>query len=103
MIEQLPYDEFAENSIIGICLVEGPETFIRAKQYITKPDIFYVEDNKMIWEAMLSLYESGGRIDEINVCRQLRKKSQLSFAGLSWANVTMTKTMPVVSSAHIES
>lgn len=103
MIEQLPHDEFAENSIIGICLVEGSETFIRAKQYITKSDIFYTEDNKAIWEAMVSLYESGGRIDEINVCRNLRKKSQLSFAGISWANVTMTKTMPVVSSAHIES
>ena len=36
MIEKLRYDEFAENSILGVCLLEGGQTFAQAKQYIKK-------------------------------------------------------------------
>lgn len=101
MIEKLRYDEFAENSILGVCLLEGGQTFAQAKQYIKKEDIFYIEDNKLIWGAMSRLYEAGTPIDEVAVCRELRKTHQRSFGGDSWPVVTMTKTREVVSGAHL--
>ena len=81
MLEQLPHDLFAEDSIIGVCLLHGTETFVRARQYIRNPEIFYSEDNRAIWEAMEAMYKAGIVIDEIMVCRELRKTKPLSFGG----------------------
>ena len=101
MLEQLPHDLFAEDSIIGVCLLHGTETFVRARQYIRNPEIFYSEDNRAIWQAMESMYKAGTVIDEIMVCRELRKTKPLSFGGDSWATVTILRTRPVIGDQHL--
>lgn len=101
MLEQLPHDDFAEDSIIGVCLLHGTETFVKARQYIRNPEIFYGEDNRAIWEAMESMYKAGTVIDEIMVSRELRKTKPLSFGGDSWAWVTSMKTRDVIGDQHV--
>lgn len=63
-------------------------------------DVFYFEDNRVIYEAILSLYDKNRKIDIITIVEELKRVEKLDFVGGAWSVAKITNN--VVSSAHIE-
>lgn len=80
------HDIQAENNILGICIFEGSEQFVKARQFITTSEMFYDMDNKLIWECMEKLYDEGTPIDSTLLFRELAKNGQ-AVSGDSWGYV----------------
>lgn len=80
------HDVQCENNILGICIFDGSEQFVKARQFITTSEMFYDMDNKLIWEAMDLLYNEGTPIDSTLLYRKLLK-GQEPVSGNSWGYV----------------
>ena len=72
----LPHNIQLEKSVLGICLVY-PDTINSVR---LKPDMFYDDKHKKIFQAMREV-SSKGACDLITVTEQLRKSGMLDFAG----------------------
>lgn len=90
----------AEDSILGLCIYDGTETFVKAAQYITTSEIFHIDDNRLIWETMTAMYTTGIPIDIILLTRELNKVRPTQ-CGNTWAYVTAKKTDLNVTRAHL--
>ena len=100
MVHQLTNDKLAEDTILGLCLFNGYDSFAIANAYITTPEIFYNEDNRTIWKAMCSLYENAMPIDPIIANTALRKGGT-SFGGDTWAYLIGEKMNYNVSGSNL--
>lgn len=67
---------------------------------ILKPDAFYKEANKYIFEAINQLFTDSQPIDLLTVSSQLRKNQKLDLVGGDFYLISLTQK--VSSSAHIE-
>lgn len=64
-----PHDEEAEQAVIGCMLTD--KDAVMASVEVLKPDDFYRDDNKTIYQAMLNIYAKGEPIDLITVKEEL--------------------------------
>lgn len=92
------YSEELENAIIGICMIEPLKT-PEVIAMIQTPEIFYFDENKMIFNAIKSLKENFKPVDMITVCIEVGKNPHP--AGDKWQYVTALKIRDVVNSSHI--
>lgn len=67
---------------------------------ILHPEVFYKEAHKNIYEAIISLFESGNPIDILTVSTELKKTKKLQASGGEYYLIQLTQK--VSSSAHIE-
>ncbi len=67
---------------------------------ILKPEAFYKEAHKHIYEAIKYLFEQGQAIDLLTVANELKKEKKLSLCGGEYYLIQLTQK--VSSSAHIE-
>lgn len=67
---------------------------------ILKPESFYKEDNKLIFESILSLFEKSEPIDILTVTQELKKKGTLEQVGGPFYIAQLTNR--VASSANVE-
>jgi len=74
-----PHDIEAEQAILG-CMLTDKDSIISAIE-VLKADDFYREDNKAIYEAMLSLYGRGEPIDIITVKAELVENGKFDQVG----------------------
>lgn len=96
------FDKYAEDCVIGVCILQGTETFASAKQYIKSKEIFYNIDNMAIWSEMCSMYEDGTPIDMLLLNRRLIKSNgPTSFSQENWFYLIAQKTNDVVSDSHL--
>ncbi|OPY58702.1 MAG: Replicative DNA helicase [Pelotomaculum sp. PtaU1.Bin035] len=80
MLDKVPPQNIdAEQSVLGAVLLDRDAVYKAMK--LIRPDDFYREDHKIIYEAMLSLNESGRPVDLITVSEQLRHQGNLDKAG----------------------
>lgn len=81
MEEQLeqPYDDDIERAVLGILISYKNSTSEVVN--LLKPESFYMDHNKMIYKAILRLFNSGNEIDMITVVNELRRKNQLDTIG----------------------
>ncbi len=70
-----PHDVEAEQAILG-CMLTDKDSVIAAIE-VLKDNDFYREDNKAIYEAMLSLYGRGEPIDIITVKAELVENGKI--------------------------
>jgi len=95
-------DKYAEDCVIGVCVLQGTETFAKAKQYIKTREIFYNIDNMSIWSELCAMYEDGTPIDMLLLNRRLRKSNgPKSFSHEDWFYLIAQKTKDVVSDSHL--
>jgi len=93
-----PHDSEAENSVLASILIDK-DSILEIVE-ILHPDHFYDDRNKIIYEAMVSLYERGEPIDLITVPAELKKLGTLSKSG---GKVYLSDLInSVATSAHIE-
>ncbi|MBR5586759.1 MAG: replicative DNA helicase [Clostridia bacterium] len=70
-IRTLPYSNEAEQSVLG-CVFVDPQCLITVAEALS-PDDFYIPQNKLIFSAMLDLWNRGEAVDSITVTKELGK------------------------------
>jgi replicative DNA helicase len=83
-----------EAAVLGAMLIEK-EAVPKAIELL-KPETFYLKPHQMIYETMLSLFESGEAIDTVTVYEELKKRNQIDEVG---GAVYLSKLSQNISSA----
>ncbi len=94
-----PQNLEAETSVLGSLLIDG-EALIKLGDLL-EPDDFYLEANKLIFEAIIDLYSDHQSIDLVSVANRLQEKKQLDKIGGQAYLANLTNA--VITSANIES
>jgi len=97
-IEELPRNVEAEQSVIASVLID-PKTIEDIPEI--DPEMFYQENNKIIYKAMLLLSKQNLDINIVTVSDQLGKSKELELIGGSFTLVSIMESMPT--SKHIKS
>ncbi len=74
-----PYDIDAEESVNGSLLIDGKAIYEVA--VILRPEDFYSEQNRWIYQACLSLYQRDEAINQITVAQELDRQGKLEKCG----------------------
>ena len=93
-----PRDIDAEENVIGSLLIDG--TVIHKIATFLQPQDFYTEQNSLIYEACLALYQRDEAIDQITVAQELAHQGKLEACGGA-ANLSHLVSI-VATSLHIE-
>lgn len=93
------YNPELESAIIGACMLETT-AFARVCE-ILKAEMFYQEQNRIIYLAIHSMFNENMPIDLLTVCTFMVRSSQ-KLPGDEIAYVLTTKIRDVVSTAHLE-
>jgi replicative DNA helicase len=75
-----PHNLDAERAVLGAVLLEGRETLPRLIE-ILRPSDFYTEAHRIIYEAMLRLFDRGEPVDLITLTEDLRRAGTLETVG----------------------
>ena len=76
----LPYNAEVEKALLGACLLYGNGTFQKAKERITTHEMFHINSHRIIYKAMLAVYEDAN-VEPISVVDELIRKDLLEEAG----------------------
>jgi replicative DNA helicase len=93
-----PQDQQAEKSVLGAILIDSSAINIVAE--FLKSDHFYLPENKMIYSAMMTLFEKQRPIDLVTIQSQLKEQGDLKKIGGKSYLSDLINTVP--SSAYIE-
>ncbi|MBI4202166.1 MAG: replicative DNA helicase [Chloroflexi bacterium] len=74
-----PHDQAAEEAVLGTILLEG-ESISRLAP-ILKPEDFYRERNRWVYEVCLALFQRGEAIDQVSVGHELSVHGRLDPSG----------------------
>jgi replicative DNA helicase len=75
-----PHNLDAERAVLGAVLMEGREALPRVIE-VLRPSDFYTEAHRVIFQAMLRLFDRGEPVDLITLAEELRRTDQLEFVG----------------------
>lgn len=87
-----PQNIESEQCLLG-CLMLDKNAIVRVADFI-KPEDFYKETHKEIYQAMIDLFEKTEPIDIISVSARLRERSQLEKIGGSAYLTSLINTVP---------
>ena len=93
-----PHDIEAEQAILGSMLTD--QDAVTDAIEILKPEDFYREDNKYIFQAMLALYSRGEPVDIITVKDELTSMQKFEAVGGIEYIATLPDKVPLVSNAE---
>ena len=94
-----PYDAEAEEAVIGSLLIDDDAMIEIAP--LLKPDDFFIETNRWIYNACYDLFERHETINQITVAHELAKQEKLEEAGGASYLSKLVSLVPT--SLHIES
>lgn len=98
-----PHNEEAEQAVLGSILIDKEAVTLVSE--IVMPDYFYNDINKMIFEAMLELYEKRSPIDILTLTSILKKKKSYERVGEASYLTSLANVVPSASNiehyAHI--
>jgi replicative DNA helicase len=95
---QPPQNIDAEQAVLGAIFLD-PEVIHRVIDLL-RPDDFYQEPHRLIYEAMLALNDAGAPLDIITVTEELKRRGNLDRAGGASYVVALADAVP--SPAHVE-
>ncbi|MFH0914132.1 MAG: replicative DNA helicase [Chloroflexota bacterium] len=75
-----PCDVDAEEAVLGSLLIDG-ETIHKIVPILDEAQDFYTEQNRLIYQACLSLYQRHEAIDQITVAQELARQGKLESCG----------------------
>ncbi len=94
-----PHSIEAEQSVLGAILLDR-EAIITASEYI-KPEDFYKDIHREIYEAVMELFEKGEPVDIVTLSEQLRQRNTLDGVGGVAFLADMSSSVPTVANvAH---
>ena len=65
----------AEESVLGAILLK-PSLINEVKEFIPKPDIFYFDTSRIIWNKMVSMSSAHEEIDIVTIRSKLSEKEK---------------------------
>lgn len=74
-----PHDIDAEEAVNGSLLIDGQAIYNIS--ILLRPEDFYSEQNRWLYQTCLSLYERGEAIDQITVAQELERHGKLEKSG----------------------
>ena len=77
-----PHSDEAEKAVLGACLVGGKPIIESALGWIRDPEAFYMNENKKIWNVLISMYKSSIAIDVVTVSNQHKEMYDVGNAYL---------------------
>jgi replicative DNA helicase len=93
-----PHDDSAEQATLGALLLDADAIDV-ALQFL-RPEDFYSNANKAVYEAILSLFNKGVKADILTLTGELKQLSKLEEVGGASYVASLTNVVP--SSANIE-
>jgi len=93
-----PQNLVAEQSVLGSMLIDK-NAVVKAIE-ILKPDSFYRDAHRFIYEATLKLFDQGEPVDSVTVAELLRKEGKLDAAGGSVYIADLINSVPTA--ANVE-
>ena len=93
-----PHNAEAEQASLGAVLLD-PDMVPHILRYL-RPDDFYVNANKNVFSAIISLFEKGQKADLITLADEMRMLGTLEFSGGPAYIAKLTDVVP--SSANME-
>ncbi len=88
-----------EEAVLGAMMLENHK-LAEVTEIITSSEVFYMEANQKVYDAILSLNRNGGMVDMLTVTEELRKQGTLDAVGGPYYVTKLTYA--VVSSANVE-
>jgi replicative DNA helicase len=90
----LKYDLDLENFVLGCLLFHGAELFAQHDRTLIE-NIFYLDRNKIIYQSMKKLFDSGKEIDEIIIGTKIKqhKDCKLYFENVYYELACLTKDL----------
>src|SRR3954452_19706954 len=89
-----PHDLEAEMSVLGAILISDRTLYALVIEEGLKPEDFYRERHKLIYESMLALYNENEPVDVVTVTDHLRQRNRLEDAGGPSAGDALPGTPP---------
>ena len=74
-----PHDEEAEQAVLGSMLTDSDAVMSAVE--VLKPDAFYRDDNKTIYQAILNLYNKSEPVDIITLKDELETMGKFEQVG----------------------
>lgn len=74
----MPYSADAEQAVLG-CILMEPSCLTQVQLYV-RPDSFYVPAHKDIFEIMMTVEASGGKVDPLVVLEQMKSRGTMDDA-----------------------
>lgn len=87
-----------EESVLGALLLD--QNAITNAIDILKPEYFYIEENRAIYNSVSILFRDGKPVDLLSVADQLKKEGNFDYVG--GLNKLVSLTSRITSAAHIE-
>lgn len=97
MARSMPFNEEAEKSVLGVAFLNNNEVS-KIVEEVTE-DMFFKEENKYIFNAIKSLYESKIPIDVMTIREELDKVKKFNVVGLDYITDVIDS---VISSANLD-
>lgn len=97
MARSMPFNEEAEKSVLGVAFLNNNEVS-KIVEEVTE-DMFFKEENKYIFNAIKSLYESKVPIDVMTIREELDKVKKFNVVGLDYITDVIDS---VISSANLD-
>src|SRR4051794_28204240 len=95
-----PHDLEAEMSVLGAILISDRTLYALVIEEGLKPEDFYRERHKLIYESMLALYNENEPVDAVTVTDHLRQRNKLEDAGGGSSVAALAAAPPSVSGAR---
>jgi replicative DNA helicase len=95
----LPQNVEAEAGVLGSLLID-PEAIVQVADFL-RPDDFYREAHRLIFQAVLDLYESGEPADLITLADELQRRGKLEeIGGISYVSSLANQVPTSRNAAH---
>lgn len=92
-----PKNEEAERSCLGACMLD--ESALYEVAGAVKPDDFYNNNHKEIYEAIMGLYRKNAPVDSLTVSDELKKRGSLDMVGGMAYVASLSSDVPLTSNA----
>lgn len=97
---RMPYSPEAEQAVLGAILME-PEVLATVAEILPNSEYFYIQNHKIIYSAMLSMFTAGRAVDLVTILETLKKESSFDEATGKTYLMQLAQSCPSISNVEI--
>ena len=94
------HNQEAEQSVLGAILLTDAALYGVVIEEVLRPEDFYRESHRVVYEAMLELYDSSEPVDALTVTERLRQTGRLDEAGGAAAVHALAGAVPAAANVR---
>ena len=97
---RMPYSPEAEQAVLGAILME-PEVLATVAEILPNSEYFYIQNHKIIYSAMLSMFTAGRAVDLVTILETLKKNSSFDEETGKTYLMHLAQSCPSISNVEI--